>query len=75
MRFLGIVMSKSARIRIAKTRGSVYQVRLAEGKLLIMPSAKESLVGCTGVGFMGRPMRTHANGSLGLPLRRRFNIK
>ena len=46
-------MSKSAGIRIAKTRDSVYQERLAEGKLLIMPSAKESLAGCNGEGFKG----------------------
>ena len=39
-------MSKLLRIEIANTRDSVYQERLAEGKLLIMPSAKESLVGC-----------------------------
>ena len=39
-------MSKLVRIRVAKTRGYVYKERLAEGKLLIMLSAKESLVGC-----------------------------
>ena len=46
MRFLGIGMSKSVRIKTAKTRSSVYKERLAEGKFLIMPSAKESLAGC-----------------------------
>ncbi len=46
LRFLGIGMSKSVRIKTAKTRSSVYKERLAEGKFLIMPSAKESLAGC-----------------------------
>ena len=46
-------MSKSVRIRIAKTKGFVYQECLAKGKLLYPHSAKESLVGCNGEGFKG----------------------
>ena len=67
-------MSKLVRIRVAKTRGYVYKERLAEGKLLIMLSAKEPLVGCNGEGFKGRPMRDHAEGPLGLPLRRSHQL-
>ena len=43
-------MSKSAGIRIAKTRDSVYQERLDEGKLLIMLPALGAAWGCNGEG-------------------------
>ena len=66
-------MSKSIRIRIANTKKPVYKERLAEGKLHYPHSAKESLAGCNGEGFKGRPMRDHAEGPLGLPLERRFS--
>ncbi len=68
-------MSKSVRIGIANTRGSVYKEWLANGKLLYMLPALGAAWGCNGEEFKGRPMRDHAEGPLGLPLRRRFNCK
>ena len=53
MRFLGIAMSKSLRLGIANTRGSVYQEWLAEGKLLIMLPALGAAWECNGEGFKG----------------------
>ena len=50
-------MSKSLRLGIANTRGSVYQEWLAAGKLLIMLPALGAAWGCNGEGFKGRPMR------------------
>ena len=68
-------MSKSVRIGIAFTKGSVYKEWLAEGKLLFMLPALGAAWGCNGEGFKGRPIRDHAEGPLGLPLLRRFNSK
>ena len=46
-------MSKSVRIKTAKTRSSVYKERLAEGKFLIMLPALGAAWGCNGEGVQG----------------------
>ena len=46
-------MSKSVRIGIAFTKGSVYKEWLAEGKLLFMLPALGAAWGCNGEGVQG----------------------